>query len=71
MQQDSSFMNHPLQPAESDFEIANAASPGWVYLLPQTCELHRHALRGSKQQGNSSDQIKAFEGSSRAQARVF
>ena len=33
-QQDSSFMDDPLEPAQSDFEIANTASPVGVYLLP-------------------------------------
>ncbi|MBD2034333.1 hypothetical protein H6F76_04700 [Leptolyngbya sp. FACHB-321] len=57
-QQGSSFMNHPLQPTESDFEIANAASPVRVYLLPQTCKLHRHALDNGNQQGNVNYKFK-------------
>lgn len=61
-EQRTPFVDSASEPAEADFEIADASRPRGVNLSAEAIELNSHALGGAIEDGDGGDEVEAFEG---------
>ena len=71
LEQRTPFVDGTLEPAEADFEIADAPCPMGVNLSAEPLELNGHALGGAIEDGDSGDEVEPFEGLSGTDTGIF
>ncbi len=60
LEQRTPFVDGSLEPAETDFEIADASCPMRVDLSAETIELNGHTLSGAIQDGDGGNEVETF-----------